>query len=86
MRSLIGHITGVNKGVVSVELETGNTRDIRTDKPFRYGEKVRVNFNYKAKTVRSIELFDEPPEGTQKCSRCCESYIEYGEDDIEDIW
>ena len=86
MRPLAGHVVGVIEGIVRIKLETGNYKTVRTEQVFKYGDKVRVNFNFKNGKIVSIKHWNEPAEGTQKCQRCIETHIEYGEDNIEDIW
>lgn len=86
MKALAGFVVGIGKGTITVKMSTGNKRVIQTDKPFKYGDKVRVNFNFKARTVRSVSLWADPPNGTEICSRCAETHIDLGEDCIEDIY
>ena len=73
MRPLAGFVVRVNKGVVTVKLTAGNKLSHKTEDKFTYGDEVRVNYNYKTKQVRSIELVSSTPKHTNHCSMCSDS-------------
>ena len=81
MRPLAGHVIGVKAGIVIVKLETGNKREIRTKKKFKKYDKVRVSFNFKTGKVTYICLASDPPRGTEKCSRCSQTFVDIPDDD-----
>ena len=85
MRPLAGFVVGVNKGVATIKLTSGNKITYNA-KGLTYGDEVIVNFNFKTNTVSSIRLASSPDEGTEKCERCSQTTIDLGEDNIEDIY
>jgi hypothetical protein len=86
MKPLAGFVVGIGKGSVRVKLCTGTKLTIRTKKKFKYGDEVIINYNFRTKTVRSIELASDAPKGTQVCQKCSQTSLNLGDDDIEDIF
>lgn len=89
MRPLVGFIIDVTKTHVKVKLKTKNVLTIKLNKKckgkFKYGQEVRIGYDFIQGKVQSISLASEPYEGTQKCQRCSQTSINLGDDSIEDI-